>query len=309
MISRQRLRLQSRQHPSLPSRHPWLHGSVPLIISAILSAIAVLFLSTSPIMAGYPASQAPAVVIPASPSPLPPSAAAASTGDLIPPAAQPLVFRADLQPAFSIPVYTCQAGILARFAVQPGDRVAAGDTLAWLDDRLLRLEDQGAQATQSQAQLQYNRFRTAWERGMISAQELEQSAQALRLTELRRAQTSQALARTVLLAPVAGQVAEYQLYSGQPLPAAQECFRITDPIDLAAELSIPAVLLPRVRLGQTASARLEDTPSTQPLTGCVVRLSPVVDPASGGSLATVRFPSAGRFLRPGLAVHVRLQEE
>lgn len=222
---------------------------------------------------------------------------------------QPVVFRADLVPALSIPVYAGQAGIVVQIAVQPGDQVAAGDTLARLDDRLPRLEHEAAALVLAQARARLARFRPAWDRRLISAQELEQCEYQARLAELRCAEVALVLERTVLVAPAAGMISEHRLLPGQPVAVGQECFRVEDPADLSAELAVPVAILGRVRRGQAVLARLTDPSGAPVLVGRLERISRAVDPASGGCLVTVRFPGAGALVRPGTPVQIILGKE
>lgn len=210
-----------------------------------------------------------------------------------------------LEPARSVDVYARMTGQVERIAVLEGDRVAAGDTLALLEEGALRLAEAAAGVACRKAQGRLERAEQMWARGLISVQQVESIRYEAEAARIRREEARFALARAVVLAPMGGLVARCEVRIGELTSPGMLLFRIIDPEDLAAELFVPADRLDLVRPGQAVTAR--STLSPVPLlTGRVLRISPVIEPESGTCRAMAAFPGAGKWVRPGTPVRVML---
>ena len=204
---------------------------------------------------------------------------------------------ADLYPGVSLRV--------RRTLVQEGDTVAAGDTLALLDDRELRLSEEAASLACRQSRQRLARARRAEARGLISSQDLESLECTAEADRVRWERARLDLSRTVVLAPISGVVSRCVARAGDLTSPRAVLFQIIVPDDLQAELFVPADLLGHVRPGQPVSAA-STVPPERTFSGRIVRVSPVIDPRSGTCKVVVHFPRAGRALKPGTLVRVSL---
>jgi HlyD family secretion protein len=212
-----------------------------------------------------------------------------------------LIFEAALAPAVSATVYARQSGIVDRVLVEPAQSVAAGDTLAALDECLLRQRCHLDAAHREGLQTRFRQAQLLAAQGMIAAYELERLEHEAKRADLSYRETALTLSQLVLTAPISGIVSQVQVLEGAPVSTGQPCFRLIDPTDLQVELHIPMDRLGQVRVDQQVTARLE--PSTV-LEGRILRLAPVIDPDTGSRIALVRFPSAGHAVLPGSVARI-----
>lgn len=212
-----------------------------------------------------------------------------------------LIFEAALAPAISATVYSRQSGVVHRVLVEPAQSVAAGDTLAALDDCLQRQRCHLAAAQRDELETRYRQAQILAAEGMVAAYELTRLEHEAKRADLSYRESSLSLSQMVLTAPITGIVSQVQVQPGAPVSTGQPCIRVIDATDLQVELPIPMDRLDQVRVDQRVTARL--APSTV-LEGRVLRLAPIVDPDTGSRLALVRFPSAGGAVLPGSVARI-----
>ena len=227
---------------------------------------------------------------------------------VVPALAEPLVMPAALEAAESALVFALRNGVVQTVRVQVGEPVAVGDTLAWLEDGDLRLEEEAAQLTLMQVEKRLARVRVLHAQGGVSTQDLEALEFAVKTARIRSRKAVTERERAVVRAPLSGVVAEVNLTAGERVAAGKICFRIIDATDLQTVLFVAVDQLADVTLGQRVMAQLPTTP-TRRLQGTVVRIHPIVDPESGRCQVRVRFPGAGQHLKPGTVVNVILAKE
>ena len=199
---------------------------------------------------------------------------------VVPALAEPLVMPAALEAAESARVFALRNGVVQTVRVQVGEHIAQGDTLAWLEDGDLRLEEEAALLVLEQTERRLARVRVLHEQGGVSTQDLEALEFAVKTARIRFRKAVTERASAVVRAPLSGVVAEVNLTAGERVAAGKVCFRIIDATDLQAELFVAVDQLADVALGQAVTAQLPAAPTPR-LQGRVVRISPIVDPESG----------------------------
>ena len=220
--------------------------------------------------------------------------------------AEDLVLTAPLEAARTTPVYAQLAGIVKTVRAQESQIVVAGDTLVCLDDTDLRLAAEEYRLAYLRAQRFFDRVQQLQQRALLSAQELEDAQYQAETAQLRLQRAQLDLSRTVVLAPMAGQIADLQVQPGSLVSLRQVLCQLLQTQDLKAALFIPVDQIAQLRLHQPVTASLTTAPK-ETLSGHLVRLSPVVDPQSGSCRAEVLFPGAGKHLKPGTIVQVKLK--
>lgn len=224
----------------------------------------------------------------------------------LPTQAQDLVLTAPLEAAQTTPVCAQLAGTVQRLAAQEGQTVVAGDTLCCLDDTELRLAAEEYRLAYLRAQRFLDRVQQLQQQSLLSAQELEDAQYQAQTAHLRLQRAELDLSRAVILAPMAGQIAELQIQPGSLTSPRQILCQLLVPEDLKATLYIPADQIATIHLHQPVTAWPATAP-TQRIQGHLTRLSPLVDPQSGSCRAEALFPGAGKHLRPGTLVQVKLR--
>jgi RND family efflux transporter MFP subunit len=230
-------------------------------------------------------------------------------------------------------IATERNGRIVEIAVQIGDHVKKGQLLASLDDRLLRSTVDAERARIASAQAQVNE----WEAEESSAKSDLRRADAMRadkiiseenwetakykvdetVAEVTRYKSEQAAAEAQLntanleleqsriVAPFAGVVGRSSVRPAQEVKAGDVLFWITAQAPLRVLFTVPESVMASFTRGAQLDITTADFPGLhQP--GRILRVSPVVDPASGSVqvIGAVDHPSP--LLKPGMTMQVRL---
>jgi len=190
-------------------------------------------------------------------------------------------------------------GRITAIEVEEGDRVAAGDVLARIDDERLKLELARAESDLKRLRQDLDRQREMHERNMIATEAFER----LRF-ELEAQQAAYELARlelsyTAITAPIGGVVSERMVKVGNMVSTSEPVFRITTLDPLIATLHVPERELSRLAPGQVAALSADAIPGER-FTGVIDRISPVIDADSGTFRVTVELSDPSGRLRPGM---------
>ncbi len=223
-------------------------------------------------------------------------------------------------------------GLVVTIAKDEGSPVKAGEILAQLDDRTLKLELVKARddLQVSQNNVQYkeaelkskratlDRQKQLRQLGLSSQADLEAADFAAKGAEFdlhgweAQSEASQAeidridllIDKTKLRAPFAGVVARRYIRQGQTVAKNEKCFRVSQLAPLQVQFQVPESSGQRPELGAIVEVRLVEG-SAAPLAARIVKIGPTVDPASDSYNVTAQLPEAkNSTLRPGMAVRV-----
>jgi membrane fusion protein (multidrug efflux system) len=206
---------------------------------------------------------------------------------------------ATLQAEADAEVIARVAGEVLRILVEEGDRVAAGQLLAALDDRQLRLEVAQARAALAKLERDYNRQIELHEKGLVAAGTFESLKYDLDDLRAKHELAHLQLSYTQIRAPFAGVIAARNVKLGQMLQPGTAVFRVTDPSPLKAEVFVPERELERMRPGQRASIQV-DALAGRAFEGRVTLVSPTVNAQTATFKVTVHVDDARGDLKPGM---------
>lgn len=148
-------------------------------------------------------------------------------------------------------------GFIAQALIRPGDRVIAGQVLARLDDRELKLDlaKQRSERDQAAGKLRQAMSERDAAQVALTSAELRQAEAQLALVEAK-------LARSVLVAPMAGLVVsgDWVQHIGGPVEAGKEMFEIASADGYRVVLHVPDRDIARVNPGQGGQLRLTGQP-------------------------------------------------
>ena len=208
----------------------------------------------------------------------------------------------------SVTVVPREAGVLTDVAVDSGQRVAAGDTIAALDDDAetvgrdiaAREVEDAAAARDRAARLVSSR---AGPRTDLDAAEnaLARATLALREAELR-------LDRRTVTAPISGAAGLVEVERGDRVTAETPLVTIDDRDALRIEFRVPERFAGRVRVGQRVRAGSFALPGRE-FAGEVVAVGGRVERDSRALPVRARVDNADDLLRPGMSFTVRLEFE
>jgi len=197
------------------------------------------------------------------------------------------------------PVVARVAGEVIELLVEEGDRVKAGQVLARLDGRRLRLEMLAAKANLAKTDSEYKRNIDLHERGLISASMYEGLKYDLAALEASYKLAQLNYDYSNIRATIAGVVSSREIKPGQTVNVNGVAFRITDTSELIAYLHIPQSQLPKFGAGQIATVQVASMPDVE-FPASIVRISPTIDVRNGTFRATALIQNDKGKLAPGM---------
>ncbi len=191
------------------------------------------------------------------------------------------------------------AGEVRRIYVEEGDRVKAGQVLAQLDDRQLRLQAAQTRAALAKSERDFNRQIELHDKGLVSAGAFEGLKYDL---DNHRAADDLArlnLSYSEIRAPFAGVVSLRHVKLGQEIATGAKIFRVTNPTPLKASVFVPERELARLKPGQSASIAV-DALAGRAYPAVVKLVSPTVDAATATFKVTLEVDDPRGDLKPGM---------
>jgi membrane fusion protein, multidrug efflux system len=229
-------------------------------------------------------------------------------------------------------VATERDGVVVSVAKDQGSMVSKGDVLGQLDDRMLQTEMVKAHDDLAVAQnnVKYKEAELKAKNAALQRQQQLRAAGLSSQADLEAAdfeakaaefdmhgweamtESSQAdihrieieIDQTRLRAPFSGAIVGRYIRQGQEVAKGDKCFRISQLAPLQVQFQVPESAAPRPRQGAAVALVLVSEPNRS-LGARVVKISPVVDPASDSYNVTAELTGKGiSDLRPGMAVKV-----
>jgi RND family efflux transporter MFP subunit len=239
----------------------------------------------------------------------------------------------DVLPLMQVDVVSRISGYVERIHFEIGDRVAAGQVVATVDqkEQLHRVEEEEATVKVAEASLrekesqladserQAERARLLRQKDFISSQELDaaetraHTAKAQReLAQAQLAQRQATLAQsrymlglTRVTAPFSGVVTRRLIDPGAHVSSASPILTLAVPDPLKVIVNISEKDVSLVRAGMVAKLEIDAFPG-QTFEGKIARLNSALDPASRTLMAEVHVPNPQRLLKPGMFARVAL---
>ncbi len=227
-------------------------------------------------------------------------------------------FAANVEPEETAAVVAKVPGrTVLTVVVDEGDTVKKGQTLATLDDSLLRQQIVQAEAAMGKAatyaatvRSDFKRIESLYQEDVVSRQQFErmegESKVAARQVEEARAALNQlkiTLGYHTLEAPVDGVVMARNVDPGDTA-AQMPAFVISRQENVTVSGGVPERRYPQVKVGQSVEVGLDAFPG-EVFEGVVSRIAPSLDPATRTGKVEVSLPSQGRIM-PGMFARVTL---
>ncbi|MHB8448366.1 MAG: efflux RND transporter periplasmic adaptor subunit [Rudaea sp.] len=195
------------------------------------------------------------------------------------------------------------SGILKKLYVEEGMTVKAGQLLAELDDADALAKAKQAEAQMHKAQATFAHAQAAIPKHLIPEYEYEQDKFDLAAQRAAYEAANIQLSYTRIVAPVDGVIAQRDIKIGNLVQANQNLFRIVGMSPLQAVLNVPERQLGILKAGQAVQLEADALPGKK-FVGTILRIAPVVDPASGTFRVTCQFRDASAVLRPGMFARI-----
>lgn len=189
---------------------------------------------------------------------------------------------------------------VARVAVSPGESVVRGQVLVQLDPLPFQTATQGAQASLSAAQQNYDRAQRLVAAGIAPRKDLDQAAAELAIARGAAATARRSQALSTLRSPLNGSVTRLSATLGTFVDANQQLVEVTDTRALDLVLVVSPSDAAKVHTGALVALSAGQSASGEQLgTGSVQSISALVDSATRGVAVKVRAPTTIRPLRVG----------
>ncbi len=190
-------------------------------------------------------------------------------------------------------------GVVLEILAEEGDFVQAGKVLARVETDRYALELERSNATLKRLEMDYQRKKELFDKKLVSADDFERVS-----AEYQAQKASVGLAQldvkyTDIKAPITGFVSERLVRAGNLVELYQPVYRITSYDPLLAVLNVPERELSVLSKGLEVTVKLDALPQ-RTFTGSVIRISPIVDPATGTFRVTAEMTDPEKILKPGL---------
>lgn len=210
---------------------------------------------------------------------------------------------ATLQAEADAEVIARVGGEVTRLLVEEGARVRAGQTLAILDGRQLRLQTAQARAQLAKIERDYRRQVELHDKGLVAAGAFEGLKFDLDQQRATHELAALQLSYTEIRAPFDGVVAERHVRLGQNLQPGAVAFRVTNPTPLRAQVFVPERELARLQPGQNASVMI-DALGGRVFPARVTLVAPTIDTRTATFKVTLQVMDPGSELKPGMFARV-----
>ena len=197
------------------------------------------------------------------------------------------------------------AGPIVELSTEEGQYVEKGQLLARIDDRELTAQLEVAKIRLEESEQSFERVKSLFDRELLSRDAYDQSFAAYGSAKGDYERLKVQLEYTRITAPFSGLVIQRYVKFAQHLQNGAQLFRLSDFDPLLSPIQVPERELSRLKLGQRAELTVESFPDRR-FQAEVLRISPVVDPASGTVKVTLKVQGEGR-LRPGMFASVFLE--
>lgn len=230
-----------------------------------------------------------------------------------------LPFNGSLEGQTSVTISPKISGRIAEVPVQEGQQVKAGDPLIRLE--AVELSNSARQAgeavrkaqiTYDMAKNNYARYQSLYDKGAISAQQLEDARGKFQIAEadLSSAAASQGnaeqqLANTVITAPVDGIVANKTATIGQVVSPGSSLLTVQNISQMYAVIDVEQKNLGAVKEGQKAQITVDAYPG-RIFEGTVEVMNPEAGSASRMFRTKIKLDNATGELKPGMFANVDL---
>ncbi len=221
------------------------------------------------------------------------------------PISRHLATTSSLEATTRADVFMRASGIVKEVRVQEGDPVAAGQVIALLHEREAALAEEKARLQAGKLKGDLARKERMLQERLISQETCEEARHLWTQADLECRQARLQLENMAILSPITGTVTARNLRVGELATLNQKAFSVVDLTGLECVGFIPEKQISALRTGQEAQI-LPDALAGRVYSASILRISPVVDTASGTVKATLTVANADGGLRPGMFVKVNI---
>ncbi|MBT8048196.1 MAG: efflux RND transporter periplasmic adaptor subunit [Xanthomonadales bacterium] len=196
-------------------------------------------------------------------------------------------------------------GVVLEVLAEEGDFVESGQIVAKVETDRYRLAVEQANAGLKRLETDFNRKNELFRKKLVSAEDFERVSADYQAQKAAWEMAALELEYTNIRAPISGFVSERQVRPGNLVKLHDPVVRVTSYDPLLAVLHVPERELRVLRKGLDVSVALDAWPG-ELFAGDIIRISPVVDPATGTFRVTAQISDHDQMLKPGLFGRVEI---
>jgi membrane fusion protein (multidrug efflux system) len=196
-------------------------------------------------------------------------------------------------------ITTKSSGIILDILVEEGDLVEKDQVLLVLESDEQKLTLQSATANYAKSLNNFERAQKLQAKGLVNEEQIDNLKFETRSLKATLDQAAMNLSFTQVKSPFAGTVVKRHVKIGNLVQNATAVFEVIDFDSLQAKIDVPEHQWRIMKPGLPVQFQF-DALESQFVTGEVIRVSPVIDSASGTFEITVQVDNSEKLLRPGL---------
>jgi membrane fusion protein (multidrug efflux system) len=197
------------------------------------------------------------------------------------------------------------AGRVAELNIEEGGKVAAGATVAVLDQSVYKAELAQAQASLELSRANYKRAEELLAKNAGTIRALDEAQAALRNDQASVALAQARLEKTVITAPFDGVLGLRQVSVGQYLDPGDAIVNLENIDPLKVDFRVAEIYFAVVKVGQPIEIAI-DALAAESFLGDVYAIDPLIDVNGRAIVIRARIPNTDGRLRPGLFARVNL---
>ncbi len=210
-----------------------------------------------------------------------------------------------LEPYRTVRLYNQAPGMLIKLPFYEGDKVSKGDTLAQLDDTIIRAEYNKAAATLKQSEIDYGRLEKLAKSNLTSKELVIRAKTQVALDQAEYNLQKKRLSYTQIKAPWNGVISERLVEPGDVLPLHTHFMSLMDNNSLLVKIPLSELYLSKIHLGDTVTYQL-DALGKQSWSGNIFRIYPQVNAQTRKGLIEVKLHPVPDNARPGQLARITL---
>lgn len=212
-----------------------------------------------------------------------------------------------LEAESEVDIVARSAGPIVELRAEETMAVRKGQLLARLDQEEIASRLEVSRVALEEAETAFERAETLQRANLISSEAFDQARSRVEAARAEFRGNEIQMAYTQIRAPFSGLIVERYVKFAENVAVNQPLFRLSDFDPLLCPIQVPERDLPRLAVGQPAYLTVDAWPDER-FEARVLRLSPVVDAATGTVKVTLEVEAAGK-LRPGMFGSIFLQTD
>ena len=198
------------------------------------------------------------------------------------------------------------AGKIIRLNFQEGDKIAAGQVLAKLDDEMLSIQLENAEINVEGQRNDDIRNSNLAKDNVISGVQLEKTKLALKSAETQVKQIKKQLKNTTIIAPFSGVVTKKMIDLGSVVNPGMPVLELTDISSLKLNISVPERDILKFKVGQQVNV-FADVYANKPFAGKVSNISVKADASHNFKVEVLIQNNSSNPLMAGMYGSVKLE--